>query len=153
MVFRGDPSLKDSLAPSIFQNWVGFHKCKRCAVCSNNHIRERKTTSFVSNSTSQNFVIKSFITCSTTHMVYLLICPCGLQYTGLTVRPLQVRLNEHIGNIRRGFKGCSGITWEVHNRDPRGTSFLAIDKLKSHWRGRSKRAISKLEISWIYGVK
>lgn len=117
LVFRGVPSLKDSLAPGacdppttkpmFFQNLVAYHKCKRCAVCSINHIRDRKTTKFVSNSTSQEFDIKSFITCSTTHVVYLLICPCELQYIGRTVQPPQVILNEHIGNIRRGVKGHS----------------------------------------------
>lgn len=73
-----------------------------------------------------------------------------------TVRPLQVRLNEHIGNIRRGFRGHPVYRnyLEVHNMDPRGMSFLAIDKLKSHWRGGPKRrAIYKLEMSWIYHVK
>lgn len=43
---------------------------------------------------------------------------------------------------------------ELHNQNPRGTSFTGIDKLKWHWRGGPKRgAISKHEISWMYRVK
>ena len=166
VVFRGVPSLRDSLAPGVvdpplnkpmfFQNIIGYHKCQKCAVCKINAIKERKTLNFISNSTSQVFNIKSFITCSMTHVVYLLICPCGLQYVGRTVRKFQVRVNEHIGNIRRGFRehSVSRHYREVHARDPSGTSFIAIDTLKPHWRGGSKRiAISKLEMSWIYRMK
>ena len=166
VVFRGVPSLRDSLAPGVvdpprnkpmfFQHIIGYHKCKKCAVCKINAIKERKTLSFVSNSTLQTFNIRSFITCSMTHVVYLLTCPCGLQYIGRTVREFRIRVNEHIGNIRRGYRkhSVSRHYREVHGRDPSGTSFIAIDILRHHWRGGSKRiAISKLEMSWINCMK
>lgn len=162
IVFRGAPSIKSCVAPSVcdppikkpmfFQNLVGYYRCRNCAVCSVNAITERKVSQFHSNSISLDFSIKSFITCSTTNVVYLLTCPCGLQY----VRPLQVRLNEHIGNIRRGFKGhpVSKHYLEVHKQDPRGTTFIGIDRLKLPWRGGPKRrAISKLEMEWIYKIR
>lgn len=103
LVYRGIPSLKDSLAPSVcdppnnnilmfFQNLVGFYKRKKCAVCSINSIRARKITKFISTSTSQEFMMKSFITCSTPNVIYLLTCSIAFQYVARTVRPLQVRL-------------------------------------------------------------
>lgn len=164
VVFRGVSSLRDMVAPNVcdpqntklmfFQNMTGFYKCKKCSVCSVNGISGKKTTQFSSHSIAQVFQIRTFITCSTPKMVYLLICPSnlfGLQYIGRTIRPLQVRPNEHIGNIRRGFKGhlVSRHYLEVHNKNPSGTCFLATDKLKLHWKGGSRRReISKLEMSW-----
>lgn len=41
-----------------------------------------------------------------------------------------------------------------HNRDPRGTLFVAIDKYEAPWRGGStKRGVSRLETKWIYELK
>lgn len=98
------------------------------------------------------FEIKPFITCSTTGVVYLLLCLRGLQHVGRTKRVLPVRLSEH-NNIRKRFKhnSVSKHYAAVHNRDPSNTIFLDIDKYSPHWRGSSLvRAISKLEMSWIH---
>lgn len=142
VVFRGAPSIKSRVVsavcdppinkPMFFQHLIGYYKCRNCEVCSINAIAERKVCRLHSNSTSRDFSIKSFITCSTTHVVYLLSCPCGLHYVGRTVRSLKVRLSEHIGNIKRGFLGhpVSKHFSEVHKQDPRGTSFVGIDRLK-----------------------
>lgn len=63
------------------------------------------------------------MTCSTKNVVYRIQCPCGMQYVGRTMRMLQVRLNEHIVNIKHGL-------WDnylykhyarCHNKDPIGT--------------------------------
>lgn len=166
VVFRGVPSIKSFVGPSVcdppttkpmfFQNLVGYYRCKSCAVCSINAVKDRKVSHFHSTSTSHDFPIKYFITCSTVNVVYLLTCPCGLQYVGRTVRPLQVWLNEHIGNIRRGFKGhpVSKHYLDVHWQNPKGTSFVGIDRLKLPWRGGPEwRAISKLEMEWIYKIR
>lgn len=132
VVFRGAPPNKQLVAPTVcdpsiykpmfFQNLVGFYKCNKCALCYINAIKTRKTVQFTSRGTNQVFPIKYFITCSTSCVVYLLTCPCGLDYVGRTVRPLQVRLNKHIGNIRRGFKG-----------HPFSRHYLEVHQKKSEW--------------------
>lgn len=104
----------------------------------------------------QEHEIESFITCATEGLVYLLQCPCGLQYVGRTKRPLSVRLNEHITNIKAGFlkHSVSKHSLLAHNRDPSKTIFLGIDRYSPHWHGSSLvRSISKLEMSWIHTIK
>lgn len=93
VVYRGAPSLRHTVTPNIlnppsiktsfFQNLTGFFQCKRCPVCSISgclHRTQRST------STTTEFEIKPFITCSTEEVVYLLQCPFGLQYVGRTKR-------------------------------------------------------------------
>lgn len=50
---------------------------------------------------------------------------------------MQVRLEENLGNIQRGFKGqkVSRHYATVHNKDPTGTLFLGKDKCILHWQG------------------
>lgn len=164
--FRGAPSFRNRLAPNVldprvdkstfFDQLTGFYKCRKCRVCSFNSCHDRRTQSFISTSTGQTHTIAPFVTCSTLGVVYLLQCPCGLQYIGRTKRPLSVRLNEHITNILTGFRNHSVSKHYrlVHNRDPSNTLFLWIDRYKPHWRGSSMvREISRLEMAWIHRVR
>ena len=166
VIFKGAPSLRNRIAPNILnppcsvpnflEQLTGFYQCRRCRVCSNNSCRIRRTTMFESTATGKEHCIKPFITCGTTGVVYLLQCPCGLQYVGRTKRPLRVRLNEHITNILTGFKNHSVSKHYLlkHNKDPSNTLFLGIDKFKPNWRGSSLvREISKLEMAWIHRLK
>lgn len=130
VVYRGAHSLRGAVATNIidppaikrgfFDNLTGFYQCRRCRVCSLNRFSHRRTHTFRSSSTQVEFVIMPFITCSTKGVVYLLQCPCGLQYVGRTKCPLMVRLNEHVTNIHNGFPKhpVSRHYSEVHNRNP-----------------------------------
>lgn len=83
-------------------------------------------------------------------------CPCGLQYTGRTSRVLQVRINEHIANIIKGFKGhrLSTHLRMCHNRDPSSLKLLDIDTFSPNWRGNHQIwGISRLETQWIFTLK
>ena len=167
VVFRGAPSLRNQVAPNIlnppqnglntfFNQLTGFYQCRRCRVCSLNSCRSRRTIRFESTTTRKEHPIKPFITCETTGVVYLIQCPCGLQYVGRTKRPLRVRLNEHITNILNGYDKHSVSKHYLlkHNRDPSNTLFLGIDKFKPNWRGSALvREISKLEMAWIHRLK
>lgn len=103
VVYKGAPSLRNRLAPNIlnppskkkgfFEHLTGFYQCRRCRVCSINGCTNRLTLSFASTSTSCQYTIEPFVTCSTEGVVYPLQCPCGLQYVGRTRRPLSVHLN------------------------------------------------------------
>lgn len=75
---------------------------------------------------------------------------------GHTVRALQVRLNEHVANIKQGFPGnyLSRHCAKYHNRSPAGTLFVGIEKYSPHWReGYFRWGISKLEMQWIHDLK
>lgn len=138
LIFRGAPSLRDKIPPNVynsptrnlcfFQNLKGNYQCRKCQVCTINRCKNWRTNCFTSTSTSRTY--EPFITCFTTGVVYLLQCPCGLQYVGKTKRALQMRLNEHINNIIKSFKNHS--VWKhyaaVHNRDPSNTLFWGIDR-------------------------
>lgn len=94
--------------------------------------------------------------CTTLNVVYLLICPCGLQYVGSTIQAMNVRVNEHITNIKKCFlkHSVSRHYLECHNKNPAGTTFIAIDRVNPDWRGSvNKREISRLETRWIYDLK
>ncbi len=44
--------------------------------------------------TDRRFPITSVITCSFTHVVHMLHCPCGLSYAGKTTRKLKYHISE-----------------------------------------------------------
>lgn len=58
----------------------GFYSCRKCISCRTVNI----INSFNSGGAGNSFTIDEFITCNTTHVVYLLWCPCGLYYLGRT---------------------------------------------------------------------
>ncbi len=68
-----------------------INPCKICSACEN----AIKTDSFTSTTTQKTFKIKETITCSSSFVIYLISCPCGLQYIGKTNRQLKIRINEH----------------------------------------------------------
>lgn len=91
VLFRGAPNLRHSIAPNVldppsrpvfFEDLKGFYPCRKCRVCKINTLHGRRFTDFTSTRTGMTYPIKSFITCSTKCVVYLLRCPCGLEYVG-----------------------------------------------------------------------
>lgn len=165
VIYRGVPPLRLQVAPNVldapnrvpfFQNSKGFFPCRKCKVCRINGDKNRKICQFKSNSTTKVNDIDTFITCTSKNVVYLLTCPCGLQYVGRTMRAMNVRIKEHIKNIKKGFPKhmVSRHYLECHNRNPVGTLITAIDRFTPHWRGSyTKREISRLETRWIHTLK
>ena len=166
VIFKGGSALRHKLAPNVLEppvikttflnSFTGFYQCRKCRVCSLSGCEHRRTHLFVSTATGEQHTIKPFITCATEGVVYLLQCPCGLQYVGRTKRALSVRLNEHISNILAGYLNHSVSKHYrlVHNRDPSKTIFLGIDRYAPHWRGSALvRSISKSEMQWIHRIK
>lgn len=99
--------------------------------------------------------LKDFISCRTEGVVYMLQCPCTLQYIGRTKRPMWKRIQEHIQNIRNVFlkHSVSRHFLQCHNKNPVGLKFWAIDKYKPHWRGSHRvRELSKCESRWTFEV-
>lgn len=162
VTFRGALPLRLQIAPNViappkrcrfFHQIKVFYPCIKCAVCQTNSFKNRKYASFQSNSTSKTYDVRSFLTCTSKNVVYIITCPCGLQYVGRTTCTFQVRMNEHIANIKKGFPkhSLSKHFDQCHDRNPVGTSFMAIDQFNPSWRGSHvKREISKLETKWIY---
>lgn len=97
-----------------------------------------------------------FITCNTSHIVYLLWCPCGLLYIERTKRLLRIRIVEHLANIKKGFEKHSVSLHfrEKHNRDPTLLQFCGIDCVYTSWRGSNQmRDLSQRETRWVFLMK
>lgn len=130
-----------------------FYRCQKCLSCRVSKKQPRKKELFRSRTNNKEYQIRELITCNSTHVPYVIVCPCRLQYVGTTTRPLYVRIREHINNIRKRFPkhNLSRHFQEVHQRDPTGLFFYGIDLIKDHWRGDNKRiCVSQNEIEWIY---
>lgn len=131
----------------------GFHKCGRCMGCKITKKGIKRVKAVRSYSTQAEYPIKEVITCNSTNVVYLLQCPCGLQYIGRTCRTLKTRIREHIYNIKKcvGTHSVPVHFSQAHGSDPSGLWFSGIQTFKPNWRGSNKvRDISKLESSWIF---
>lgn len=153
VLFCKNQTLKDLVAPSVVDppprvsmlgNLKGFFPCRKCSACASS--KTIRTSTFSSYVTSRTYSITEFITCGTIGVFYLRRCPCGFQYIGRTTRALEIRIGEHLSNIRRGFIGHS-VLWhfhQFHNLDPSLLEVIVIEKFVPHWRGNDlKRHISR----------
>lgn len=161
-VYRRAPNVRDRLVHNVpdppkkfgtFLDHKGFYTCGKCKPCRTVKNRTRHTLTFQSNVTQKLYPIKKLITCQSTHVTYLLSCPCGQQYAGCTTRRLAVRLGEHVNNIKKRFRkhSLSNNFRISHNRDPTLLTFCGIDKIDNHWRSIDMhKAVSRNETRWIY---
>lgn len=110
------------------KNPNSFFPCRKCAVCSINALRERGVCHFRYVVTSETYDIKSFITCFSKNIVYLLQCPCGLQYVCQTIRTMQIRVNKHLCNIQSRFpkQSVSKHYTVCHAKNPKGHWFWGL---------------------------
>lgn len=137
--------------PGTFWDLAGFFSCRKCKACSKVSCHIRGLTECTSKANNKTFKITEFITCATTHIVYVLQCPCNL--VGRTKRPLKKCIAEHINNIEIGFQyhSVSLHFKKHHNQDPSSLKFWGIDRIYTNWRGSNLvREIFKRESRWIY---
>ncbi|CAH2300460.1 Hypothetical predicted protein, partial [Pelobates cultripes] len=168
VIFRGAPNFKSILTTnftketksnnsvSFFPQSLGFYKCKNCNVCKTaDPTMPPKITEFTSNKTKTTFKIKEFITCNTKNVIYLLQCPCGFQYVGMTTRCLKIRLGEHCRNIKNGYLNHSlSKHFLIHNKDPKMLKYMGIKKCSLPWRGGDiKNILGKIEMEWVYKLQ
>ncbi|XDV16664.1 hypothetical protein PO909_016270 [Leuciscus waleckii] len=96
--YKRAPSLRDRLvrshlpaptqSPFPFKIPHGNFKCLNCVAC-NFMLTEN---AFTHPKTGRTYKVKGRITCLSTFIVYLLMCPCGLLYVGKTKRQLKTRI-------------------------------------------------------------
>ena len=75
----------------------GSFKRRGCAQCNN----MTKCEYVCHPHTGKRLQINDVITCSTTHVIYIIKCPCGMCYVGKTSRSLTQRISEDKSSIRR----------------------------------------------------
>lgn len=176
-ILQSDPSLKDicaeppiisfrrsrSLRSRLVQTtqtppkqltWLpsppeGFYRCGRCTHCSNSS----DTKYFSHPHTGKRLKINTFINCNTTHVVYILKCPCGLIYVGQTKRSLKLRIAEHKAAIRN--KNMDYAIARHYIQANHGScaslKFWGIDKITPPPRGGDLvKILLKREAYWIH---
>lgn len=142
---RKSRSIKDRVVHSMIQrrpisppSWlstppVGFFRCGRCVHCSNSN----DTKYFTHPRTGKKYSINSFINCNSTHVVYMLKCPCGLVYIGQTKRALKLRIAEHKAAIRNNNMDYAIARHYVsaNHGSPASLKFWGIEKIEVSPRG------------------
>ncbi|CAH2219440.1 Hypothetical predicted protein, partial [Pelobates cultripes] len=147
ITFRKAPSLKNILAPSKLQHsnerrtrakkeglinkGCGHTKCLTCGyIC---HL----VSSFSPYNSSEVFSVQSEITCNTSFVVYLLICPCDRQYVGQTTRPLKCRFREHrTAIIHYNIKSSVARHFAMyHEKNPSGLKLMGLTHIPPHQDG------------------
>ncbi len=107
LVFKHQNNLRNLLVKSEFPSRkkqgiptlpLGNYRCGNCVQCAFTH----KCNSFSHPHTGRNISMRGTITCASTHVIYLIHCPCGLAYVGKISRQLRTRISEHRSNIRMG---------------------------------------------------
>ncbi len=112
---------------------VGFYRCGHCACCSNSSDSKH----FLHPCTGRKYNIGSFINCSSTHVVYILKCPCGLVYVAQTKQALKVCIAEHkaaIQNKNMDYAIACHYVKAMHG-SPAPLKFWGIEKIKVSPRG------------------
>lgn len=154
-LIRAKQSVKSTKAQEPSANWLqssqapqGMYPCGHCAQCG----YTSKSTKFSHPHTGKEYIIRDFITCSSSNLIYLLKCPCGLGYVGKTSRPLRQRISEHRSCIRRGdptspiakhFLTSGHQIWQLR--------FTGIELIKQPPSGISmERFTLQRELKWIY---
>ncbi|KAL7388934.1 hypothetical protein ABVT39_016775 [Epinephelus coioides] len=173
-VLQAEPSLKDFWkSPPLFSfrrastiknivmyknmtpnktTWLtttGMYRCGNCACCNNT----TNTKSFNHPHTGKKIPIQEFINCKSTHVVYMLSCPCGLVYVGQTKRPLKQRISEHKTAIRTGNMDYAIAKHyaEANHGSPSSLRFCGIEKITIPTRGGDVlKKLAQREMFWIY---
>ncbi len=102
--------------------------------------------------TQKTFKIIETITCSSSFVIYLISCPCGLQCISKTNCQLKTRINEHRSSIRR-MDIHSPVARHFADVDHKLSDmrFLGIQRLTSSRRGGdSNKTLLQCESKWIH---
>ena len=127
---------------------TGFYPCLHCVACKNS----KKTHTFKSTVTNRQYTIRQFVNCSSTNVVYMIMCKCNLQYVGKTSRAVRTRIIEHMSAIRR-----KDITSPVARHfmeaghSTADLSFIVIEQVKKARRGGDlDTKLLQTESRWIF---
>lgn len=162
VTFRRARSFRDSLVTSHFSRQTrpegtlkemkGFFPCGRCKACRNS----KRVLHYNIPETNIRKQINKFITCGTTHVVYCLQCPCGLNYIGSTIHPLKIRVLEHLRAIEKNdvqYPVARHFA-EIHSSSRNLLQFYGLDTIQAHERGGDRiRQLRRLESRYIIDLQ
>lgn len=127
---------------------TGHYPCGSCSVCG-----LTKVTKSLQLLPNLNWELRSHTNCNTTHVVYMIVCPCGLKYIGMTCRKIKQRIIEHKSNIT-----CKKVTTKMskhfidtghHSED---INWVILETLRSR-NGDVERILYEKEQRWVHRLK
>ncbi len=103
--------------------------CHNCTSCT----KYVKCKSFTHLCTLKTYKIRQLITCKSTYVIYIIICPCSQLYVGKTTCALHTRMIEHTSAIRRQ-DDTSSISrhFKSANHSLSEMKFLGIERILPH---------------------
>ena len=125
--------------------------CAQLPQCNNT----QKTSHFSHPHTGKLFPINSIITCASTHVIYLIRCPCGLAYVGKTTRKLKQRMSEHKSSIRRNDRDYPvAVHFNDAHHDISSLRFCGIEQVNLPPRGGDHdKLLKQREAYWIHTLQ
>ena len=157
MVHKRPPNLRNLLvrshlqqpAPSHFLTKIpdGNYKCGKCAQCSFTY----KCHTFDHPVTGKRFKIRGVISCTSTNIIYLIKCVCGLAYVGKTFRALKTRISEHRSDIRTSdFRNPVSLHFAEAKHCISSLKYIGIEQVKLPPRGGDiNTLLLRREAFWI----
>ncbi|XP_041430368.1 uncharacterized protein LOC121397558 [Xenopus laevis] len=139
----------------------GVYRCTGCVVCNTLILG----TEFRHPRTGKSYKIRQRMTCTTTMVVYIIKCPCGLLYCGKTVRQLKERVSMHRASIRAALDTNRIIDpskqdiaqqpvakhWREAKHSPAQFKCMPIDHVPKPPRGGDiEKLLLKREAFWIF---
>lgn len=128
----------------------GNYKCGGCSQC----VYTQRCKTFTHPHTGRNISIRGVITCSTTHVIYMIRCPCGLAYIGKTSRELRTRISEHRSKIRSGDERSPvAAHFKKAGHNVSALRYLGVEGIVRQRRGGDlERRLLQRETFWIYSL-
>ena len=157
IVHRRPPNLRNLLVRSHLQQPTpshflakipdGNYKCGKCAQCSFTY----KCHTFDHPVTGKRFKIKGVISCTSTNIIYLIKCVCGLAYVGKTLRALKTRMSEHRSDIRtKDFRNPVSLHFAEAKHCISSLKYIGIEQVKLPPRGGDiNKLLLMREAFWI----
>lgn len=129
----------------------GNYKCGNCTQCNFTY----KCNSFNHPLSGKKYDIKGIISCKSTHVVYMLKCPCSLAYVGMTTRALKTRITEHRSDIRtQNIRSPVAMHFMQAGHNVSALRYIGLEKVEKPRRGGDwESLLLKREAFWIYELR
>ncbi|XP_077109686.1 uncharacterized protein LOC143766127 [Ranitomeya variabilis] len=158
--FRRGRNLRDRLvksdigpSKSLVQRTLSTAKhgnfpCLGCACCNN----MLKGEFCHHPHTGKKIFLKERYTCSSSFVVYMIVCPCGLTYVGETTMEVRARISKHKSTVTTGLSELPVPKHFIESRHSvNQLRFRVIDSVPVLRRGGDRiKIVKKKELRWIY---
>lgn len=138
LTFRRSRSFRDCLTTSHFDpsstsdHTVGTFRCGSCAYCDN-----LDTRSMIQLPDGMTWTSRHHVDCNKRGIVYLLNCPCGAFYLGITPREFHRQMCDHVyaANIGYHKPAIGKHVASVHNYAHTHITFIPLMDIPPNPRG------------------